>query len=72
MPTAQDVFDQSVRPLPLRERLQLAALILQDLARDEVQVVEQDDSWSEQDMREVVAFSLRYAETAYPEDEELV
>jgi hypothetical protein len=33
MPTAQEVFAETVRALPAIERLRLAALILDDLAR---------------------------------------
>ena len=72
MPTAQDVFEETVRALPLRERLRLAALILQDLASSDLRAVDADDAWTEQDRRDLTAFSLRYAETQYPEDEELV
>jgi hypothetical protein len=69
MPTAQDVFDSSVKPLSLRERLRLAALILQDLSQADL--VAEGDSWSEDDERDLTAFSLGYAAAAYPEDEEV-
>ncbi len=72
MRTAQDVFDQSVRPLPARERLQLAALILQELAGEDVGAPGAGHTWSEQDERDVMLFSLRHAEIQYPENEELV
>ena len=71
MPTAQEVFDETVRPLPVNERVRLASLILQDLAEAELQVVDVSDSWSEQDLRDVTAYSLRRAEALYPEDEEI-
>jgi len=70
--TAQEVFAETVRTLSPRERLRLAALILQDLAQSEVTVVDQKDTWSEQDQRDLSAFSLQYAAECYPEDEELV
>ena len=70
--TAQEVFAETVRTLSPRERLRLAALILQDLAQSEVSVVDQQDTWSEQDQRDLSAFSLRYAAECYPEDDELV
>jgi len=72
MLTAKDVFDQSVRSLPTRERVRLAALILEDLAQADLRVVDPDDAWTEEDQREVTSFSLRYAEAIYPEDENLV
>ncbi len=70
--TAQEVFTETVRTLPPRERLRLAALILQDLAQSEVAVVDRSDTWSEQDQRDLTNFSLQYAAELYPEDEELV
>ena len=60
MPSAQDVYDQSVRSLPSRCGSGLAALILEDLARADVRIVDADDAWSEQDEQDLTAFSLRY------------
>lgn len=70
--SAQDIFTETVRALPLTERLRLAALILQDLARSEVAVVERSDTWSQQDQRDLTTFALQHAAALYPEDEELV
>lgn len=72
MITAQEVFERSVRPLPARERLRLATLILEELSQGDVQLVESGDAWSEQDQQDLMTFSLHYVATAYPEDEELV
>ena len=71
MPTAQEIFNQTIRSLAPKERLRLAALILDDLAQSGV-VVDSRDTWGEEDMRDLTAFSLQYAATLYPEDEELV
>ncbi len=70
--TAQEVFDETVQALPLTERLRLAALILQDLAHSDVAVVDTSDEWSEQDQRDLTAFSLQHASKVYPEEGELV
>ena len=70
--TAQEIFTETVRVLPLTERLRLAALILQDLAQSEVTLVESSSTWSEQDQSDVTAFSLQHAATVYPEEDELV
>jgi hypothetical protein len=51
---AKRLYDDSIRALPAKERLQLAALILDDLAKTE----DFDDEWTEQDMRDLAAFSL--------------
>jgi len=72
MPTAQEVFMDTVRALPPGERLRLAAIILDDLAQSEVTIVDSSDTWSEQDCCDLSSFSLQYAGTLYPEEEELV
>jgi len=47
---------QNVRPLPPSEHLR----------------IDHSDTWSEQDRRDLTAFSLQYAATLYPEEEEIV
>ena len=66
--TAQEVFATSVHDLSAPERLRLASMILQDLTH----VVDQTDAWSEQDQRDLTAFSLQHADQLYPEDEDIV
>ena len=70
--TAKEVFTETVRALPLNERLRLAALILQELAQSDVAVVDRSDTWSEQDRRDLTAVALTYAAQLYPEEQELV
>jgi hypothetical protein len=70
--TAQEVFAETVRSLPLNERLRLASLILQELAQPDVAVVDQRDTWSEEDQADLTAVSLEYAAELYPEEESLV
>ncbi|NJL29358.1 MAG: hypothetical protein HC897_16455 [Thermoanaerobaculia bacterium] len=70
--TAQAVFTDTVRALPLSEQLRLAALILQTLTQSQVAVVNQSDTWSEQDQQDLTGLSLRYATEAYPETEDIV
>jgi hypothetical protein len=70
--TAQEVFIETVRALPPTERLRLAALILQDLAQADMTVVDTSSVWSEQDQRDLTAFSLQSAAKLYPEEDELV
>lgn len=65
--TVQDLYAQTVRPLPTQERLQLAALILADLAQTPV-VVDYEDSWSEDDQNDLAAFSLSHAARQYDEN----
>jgi hypothetical protein len=65
--TAQEVFTRDVRDLPLAERLRLASLVLQEVTQSGYSVVEQSDSWSDQDQRDVATFSLEHAGHIYPE-----
>ncbi|RUR75463.1 hypothetical protein ACF3DV_21410 [Chlorogloeopsis fritschii PCC 9212] len=72
MPTTiQEICTQVIRTLTPAERLRLATLILNDLVQHDVGVVDQSDTWTEQDQLDLVAFSLQYAVTSYPENEEL-
>ena len=56
----QDLYTQTVRPLPTQERLQLAALILTELAQSPA-TVDYDDAWSDEDQADLTAFSMSYA-----------
>ncbi|HZL37690.1 MAG TPA: hypothetical protein VFC78_20400 [Tepidisphaeraceae bacterium] len=57
--TFQEIYDQAVKPLPARERLQLAALILNEIASPSVGVSEE---WSEDDLRDFTTSSWRNVE----------
>lgn len=60
MATAQDIFESKVKPLPASERLRLAAMILDELVQPS-SGLDVDDKWSDEDTRDLVAFSLHYA-----------
>lgn len=64
MPTAQEVYAAAVRPLAPAERLRLAALILDELTQT-VSPVDESETWSEEDLRDLTVFSLRHAETHF-------
>lgn len=69
--TIQEIYSQVIRALPPAERLRLATLILNDLVQHDADVVDQSDTWTEQDQLDLVSFSLQHAATGYPEHEEL-
>lgn len=69
--TAQEVYTHILRTLPPTERLRLANLILNDLVDQNLSLIDQSDSWSEQDKIDVTNFSLQYAATVFPEGEEI-
>ena len=70
--TAQEIFVETVQSLPPDEQFRLAALILQELSQSGITVVEQSNTWSEQDQKDLTTASLQYAATLYPEEEDLV
>jgi hypothetical protein len=72
MPTAiQEIYTQVMSILSLTERLQLATLILNSLVQQNATVVDESNTWTEQDQLDLAVFSLQYAATAFPEDEEM-
>jgi len=70
--TIQEIYQNIVATLPLSDRLRLAALILNDLAQQNVAVIDASNNWTEQDQLELTSFSLQYANSLFPDDEEMV
>ena len=56
----QDLYEARVRPMVPAERLQLARLILDDLATADT-AVDSSDEWSDDDLAEVAAYSAKHA-----------
>ena len=70
MPKAvQEIYTQVISNLPPTERLQLATLILNGLVKQEATVIDDSDTWTEQDQLDLAAFSMQYAASAFPEEE---
>jgi len=61
MPTAKEIYAETVRDLPSSERLRLATLILEDLAESAAPALDYSDAWTEEDLQDLVAFSERNA-----------
>ena len=55
----KQLYVDTISNLSPKERLQLAAMILEGLASTS----EFDDAWSEEDLRDLTAFSLSFAPT---------
>lgn len=70
--TVEDIYAEVTRCLSLTERLKLASLLLNDIAQLDVTAIDQANSWSEVDQREVAAFAWQYAATALPDEDEAV
>jgi hypothetical protein len=73
MPTTIDeIYTQVIRVLPPGTRLQLATLILNNLASQNVGIVDESDTWTEEDIADLSKFSLQYVATIYPGSQELI
>ena len=63
----QDLYNTCVRPMEPAERLQLARLILDDLAASE-NPVDVSDEWGDNDLAEVAAYSAQQADRPAEDD----
>jgi hypothetical protein len=62
--TPQQLYETSVKQLPIVERLQLVKLVLDDLMHDPASwVVEESDVWSTKDLADLTRASLAYADS---------
>ena len=69
--TIQEIYTQVMSTLSPSERLQLASLILNGLVQQNVAVIDDSDTWTEQDQLDLVAYTLQYETAAFPDDEEI-
>jgi hypothetical protein len=69
---AHEIYSQVVCNLPPTERLRLATLILNELVEQNLSIIDQSDTWTEQDQVDLASFSLQYATSIFPESEETV
>jgi hypothetical protein len=65
--SALEVYTQVVCGLSPTERLRLANLILNELVKQDLSVIDQSDHWTEQDQVDFSNFSLQYAATLFSE-----
>ena len=59
MPTAKELYSQAVAPMPAAEQLRLASFILEGL--DAAGALNCSDQWSDEDIRDLTAFSMTHA-----------
>jgi len=69
--TVREVYDRVLSTLSPKDRLRLATLILNDLVQQNQSVVDESETWTEEDKLDVTAFSLQYAAALFPENEEM-
>ncbi|MCX5962245.1 MAG: hypothetical protein NT070_03615 [Cyanobacteria bacterium] len=65
-----EIYNRVIRVLPSSTRLRLATLILNNLVEQESAVIDDSDTWTEEDITDLSKFSLQYAATIYPDDDE--
>jgi hypothetical protein len=70
--TIQEIYQSIIATLTLSDRLRLAALILNDLTQQDVAVIDASNTWTEEDQLELTSFSLQYANSIFPDEEEIV
>jgi hypothetical protein len=63
--TVEEIYE-AARPLAASDKLQLARRLLTDIPAESI--VDYNDSWSEEDIREATLHSLRYAERSLGEE----
>ncbi len=68
--TIEQIYDESIKTLPPSERFRLATLILSEIAPQNV--VDVRDAWTQDDMRDVSAYSARLFDAEFPEEDDLV
>jgi len=66
--TAEAVYAEVIKPLPLSERLKLATMILNDIPPQ--CIVDYSEEWSEEDMQDLTRHTLQYAAQSFGEEEE--
>ena len=70
MSTAQVIYTTTIATMPPSERLRLARLILDGLSDSTLEALNYSDEWSEEDMRDVAAYSARCAAESFGEERE--
>jgi protoheme ferro-lyase len=66
--TIQEMYDQSIRPLPAPDRLRLATLILNEIPPQAV--VDYSDEWSDEDLQDFTKAGLAYINKVLEEEED--
>jgi hypothetical protein len=60
------LYESAVKPLPTTDRLRLATLILNNIPPEAV--VDYSDEWTEEDMRDLTAYSVRHLDESLGEE----
>ena len=66
--TIQEIYEQSIKPLPAPQRFQLAVLILNDIPPHAL--VDYSEEWSEEDLRDLMRANQEHIERTLGSEEE--
>ncbi len=64
--SAREIYESTIRRLPAMDRLRIASLILDDLTASGGRDLDVSDEWSDQDIADLNAASLKYAAQSVP------
>jgi hypothetical protein len=62
--SAKELYNTTIRKLTPLERLRLATMILDELTASQGAGLDISDEWSDEDIRDMAAFSLKHAEAS--------
>jgi hypothetical protein len=68
-PIAEEIYTSVIQTLSPTDRLQLATLILNGLVDNNTSDIDISDNWTEEDRSDITNFSLQYAASLFPEEE---
>ena len=63
--TVEELYNTSIKPLPIGDRLQLASLILKDVPPNSI--VDYNEAWSEEDLQDFQRTSWSHSDRAVTE-----
>ena len=67
----QEFYNKIVDNLSFNEQLLLVSLILNDLSKNNVMLINDSDTWTEEDQNDLIAFSLNDSNELLTDSEEL-
>jgi hypothetical protein len=62
--SARELYNSTIRKLSPIERLRLATMILDELTASQGEGLDISDEWSDEDIRDMTAFSMKHAEAS--------
>jgi hypothetical protein len=66
-----EIYQNIVGTLSVSDRLRLAAMILNDISQQNIAIVDESNTWTEQDRLDITVFSLQYAANLFADNEEI-